>query len=94
MKSSGLDDRPGTRLDLISCGRHGSLRWNLPFPPNPAGNYADLERLVRTDGGHSGSREQAAGFDPEPTFMIDPASSQVDWARTFAPDFGTIRTKL
>jgi hypothetical protein len=27
----------------------------------------------RTDGGHSGDREQAAGFDPESTFMIDPS---------------------
>jgi hypothetical protein len=27
----------------------------------------------RTDGGHSGGREQAAGFDPDPTFMIDPS---------------------
>jgi len=27
----------------------------------------------RTDGGHSGGREQAAGCDPEPTFVIDPS---------------------
>ena len=73
MKSSGLDDRPGTRLDLISCGRHGSLRWNLPFPPNQQVTMLISNASFRTDGGHSGSREQAAGFDPEPTFMIDPS---------------------